>query len=89
MQIKVLVAEQAKQKAHREGRTINKNVIAEEAGIPWNTVDKYWENQIQRYDKDVLLALCKYFECEISDLLVIVADPDGMAVAQPFALATN
>lgn len=87
MQIKILVAEQAKQKAHREGRTINKNVIAEEAGLPWNTVDKYWENQAQRYDKDVLLALCNYFECELGDLLVTVDDPDWIAVSQPLALA--
>lgn len=81
MQIKILVAEQAKAKAHREGRTINKNVIAEESGLSWPTVDNYWENKVQRYDKDVLLALCNYFECELEDLLVMVSEDESEVAA--------
>lgn len=65
----IAIQEQAKLKAHRDGRSINRNVIAVETGISYSTILKYWDNDVKAIDVRVAETLCGYFECSITDLI--------------------
>lgn len=59
-------------KARREGRgRIPRTTVTAATGLALGTVDSYINNTVYRFDGDVLMRLCEYLECEISDLLVI------------------
>lgn len=65
------LAEQAAIKGRREGRTINQAIIAEDTGLAFNTVNAWWHNRVTRYDEVVIITLCRYIPCNVSDLLTI------------------
>ena len=65
---KILLAE----KETRENRRLTYRVVSEETGLSTNILTNYAKQRVQRYDADTLETLCKYFGCEIGDLLVIV-----------------
>lgn len=58
------------QKAQREKRTIALQEVGRETGLGWRTVSRWAKNRVHRFDDPVLTSLCKYFECEVGDLLV-------------------
>lgn len=68
------------QKAEREGRArITHEEVAEQTGIGLSTISRYANNRVEQYAEHVILALCKYLECEPGDLLVRVeveGEPD-------------
>ncbi len=64
--VKVLLAE----KEIRENRRITYRTMASETGLSTTTIVAYVNQRIVRYDASVLVALCKYFECQPGDLLV-------------------
>jgi len=64
-------------KERREGRYISQRTVAEETGLAKTTVDRYARNEVSRYDEDVILTLCNYLGCDVSDLLVIEEVPNG------------
>lgn len=68
----------AKRKAHREGRSITKYVIAKETGLAFNTVVAYWENTVQSVNIEVAQTLCSYLECSVSEL---ITEKEELAVA--------
>lgn len=55
-----------------EERGISKNKICKELDIPRANFNRYCRDEFQRIDANLILKLCLYLECEISDLLVIV-----------------
>lgn len=81
--------ELAKEKAHKEGRTINKHVVSSESGVPYPTVYKYWDNDTNLVHLETLAKLATYFGCEIEDLLELNGEADGIGVPQPFLLVTS
>lgn len=66
--LKVLIAE----KEIREHRKITYRQIAQETGIATSTLVAYAQRTVNRYDSQTLEALCEYFNCEISDILILV-----------------
>jgi len=56
-----------------EARGINQKQLAAATGLSPTTVSKLYRNQLDRFDKNTLLAICKYFECRsINELIEIV-----------------
>lgn len=52
-------------------RGISKNQICKDLNIPRGNFNKYCRDEFQRIDANLLLKLCKYFNCEIEDFLEI------------------
>lgn len=55
-----------------EERGISKNKICKELDIPRANFNRYCRDEFQRIDANLIVKLCLYLECEVSDLLVIV-----------------
>ena len=69
--IKILVAE----KELREGRKLTYRTIAQETGVSTSTLTAYITQKINRFDAQTLEALCKYFGCQIGDVLIYTDKP--------------
>lgn len=52
-------------------RGISKNQICKDLNIPRGNFNRYCRDEFQRIDANLLLKLCKYFDCRIEDLLEI------------------
>ncbi len=53
-------------------RGISKNKICKELDIPRPNFNRYCRDEFQRIDANLVVKLCDYFNCDISDLLVLV-----------------
>ena len=56
-------------KEQREGRRIRNKEIARAVGVNEHTVARWVENDVNMISVAVLEAFCKYFECDVGDLL--------------------
>lgn len=63
----VLIA-QHNQKPAR-GKRVSKRSLAENLGISRYTIYALAENKLDQYPRDVIEALCNFFECDVGDLL--------------------
>lgn len=61
------------EKQARENRPINGAIVAREVGLTRQAISKWIKGDISHFSSDTIIALCKYFECEIGDLLYIEA----------------
>lgn len=50
---------------------ISKNRICKDLNLPRGNFNRYCRDEFQRIDTNLLLKLCKYFNCDISKLLEI------------------
>lgn len=55
-----------------ERRGLNRYQVNKITGIPYQTLDRYFKNDVTRYDSDVLLKLCIALDCEINDLIEVI-----------------
>lgn len=69
-----------------EDRRIPHTEVARKTGIHVTTISR-WANQVGRFDSETIAAICVYFDCEISDLLVLHRNPKIGQRLQPAALA--
>lgn len=69
--LKLLVAE----REIRERRTLGIRTISAESGASRSTVERLLNNTIKRVPLDDLAALCRYFACDVGD--VIRMEEDG------------
>lgn len=53
-------------------RGISKNQICKDLDIPRGNFNRYCRDEFQRIDANLVVKLCDYFQCDISDLLVLV-----------------
>lgn len=53
-------------------RGISKNQICKDLDIPRGNFNRYCRDEFQRIDANLVVKLCDYFDCDISDLLVLV-----------------
>ena len=53
---------------------ISKNRICKDLDIPRGNFNRYCRDEFQRIDANLLLKLCRYFDCDLSDLIVIRND---------------
>lgn len=52
-------------------RDISRARLCKDLDLQRTNLNRYYRNQGQRLDADLIVSLCKYLECEISDLLEI------------------
>lgn len=50
-------------------RNISRYKIAKDTDIKYQIVDNYYKNKVTRYDSYILDKFCKYFNCDIRDLI--------------------
>ena len=55
-------------------RKISKNQICKDLDIPRGNFNRYCRDEFQRIDANLVVKLCDYFDCDISDLLVLEDD---------------
>mgnify|MGYP003294465714 FL=1 len=55
-------------------QSISKNQICKDLDIPRGNFNRYCRDEFQRIDANLVIKLCDYFDCDISDLLVLVND---------------
>lgn len=53
-------------------RGISKNQICRDLEIPRGNFNRYCRDEFQRIDANLVVKLCDYFQCDISDLLILV-----------------
>lgn len=69
----VLLAEKRKQ----ERRRIPLSEVAAMTGIAWRTLQAWDNNQVTRFDADILDRLCEYFEVQPGELLEYYSPPEA------------
>lgn len=57
------------QKETLEGRTLPYRTIAKESGVSASTISRLINNKIDRFEKEMLNSLCRYFGCSVGDIL--------------------
>lgn len=50
-------------------RKMTKTQLAKRTGLHHQIIDRYYNNSVTRYDKDVLAKLCFILDCSLSDIL--------------------
>lgn len=55
-----------------EEQGISKNQICKDLDLPRGNFNKYYRDDFQRIDANLIIKLCRYLSCDIKDLLVIV-----------------
>lgn len=59
------------EKGAKENRLINISDLARETGISRFTLHKWMKNELEQYRADTIESLCKYFRCDVGDLLYV------------------
>lgn len=65
-----------KRKELAEGRDITLLEVEDKTKISRKTLQAWRDNNIKRFDKDVLEKLCAYLDCDPCDLIVLVQGDD-------------
>ena len=48
---------------------ISRYELAKRTGIQYHIIDKYYKNQVKRYDGYVLELICQALDCDIADII--------------------
>ena len=48
---------------------ITRYEISKRTGIHFNTINKYYKNQVVRYDSYILDKICEALDCDICDII--------------------
>ena len=48
---------------------ITRYELAKRTGIRFHIIDRYYKNQVVRYDSDLLDRICTALDCDISDII--------------------
>ena len=59
-----------------EEKGISKTRICKDLDLQHGNLNKYCNDKFQRIDAKLIIKLCEYFQCEISDLLEIHSSND-------------
>lgn len=73
-------------KEQREGRRITNKEIAKATGVSMPTITRWMRNEVTKIDTPVLEAFCKYFDCDIADLLYLEPGSDGVSIKEPIQI---
>ncbi|WP_055076798.1 helix-turn-helix transcriptional regulator [Pseudanabaena sp. 'Roaring Creek'] len=55
---------------------VTQKTVAAETGLSPTTISKFYRDQIDRFDRNTVEILCKYFECTHLDELLQLCDED-------------
>lgn len=64
-------------KQMEENRAINASTVARETGLTRQAISKWVRGDVTEFREEIVQKLCKYFKCELGDLLYI--DWEGLA----------
>lgn len=53
---------------------ITRYELAKRTEVKFQTIDRYYKNQVIRYDSYILDRICDALECDLSDILVYKKD---------------
>ncbi len=56
-------------KSMMKKRNITKTQLAKRTGLHHQIIDRYYNNRIVRYDKDVLARICYILDCSLTDIM--------------------
>jgi putative transcriptional regulator len=48
---------------------ITRYELAKRTGVRFHIIDRYYKNQVVRYDSDLLDRICTALDCDISDII--------------------
>lgn len=65
------------EKQSKENRPISQAEVARETGLTRQSVSLWARGEITQFNSETIERLCKYFGCQIGDLLYIEEDPIG------------
>lgn len=65
------------EKQLRENRLITPSELARETGLSYPTVLSWVRSDLRRFDEVAIVAFCKYFDCDLGDLLVLEDEKVG------------
>ena len=54
-----------------KGKKISRAKLCKDLDLQRTNLNRYYRNQVQRMYIDLIVSLCKYLQCDISDLLEI------------------
>jgi hypothetical protein len=57
------------EKQMRENRIINAITVSRETGLSRPTIASWIKTTMTRYDEETIVIFCKYFDCDVCDLL--------------------
>jgi len=66
------------EKQIRENRLINASTVSRETGLSRPTISSWVKDDMKGFDKETIVILCKYFECDIGELLVLEHDESDL-----------
>ncbi len=52
-----------------DSHNITRYKLSKRTGISFQIIDRYYKNQLIRYDSDLLDRMCQALSCDISDLI--------------------
>ncbi len=52
-----------------DSRNITRYQLAKLTGIQYQIIDKYYKNNVRRYDSYILESICGALDCEIGDII--------------------
>lgn len=58
-----------------DSRNVSIRKVAQDIGYRFESVRSMYNNEMERYPRDLLAKLCVYFNVGISDLLALVDEP--------------
>lgn len=76
---KILLA----QKEAVEGRKYTYDDIRQITGVSPTTLSNYAQGTVTRFDEPTLVALCKFFDCELAELIEYPPDQSQQSTLPP------
>jgi len=58
-------------------KQINRNQLANRAGIRFEVADRFYNGNIERLDVDVLARVCFVLDCDVADVITFDKNNDG------------
>jgi DNA-binding Xre family transcriptional regulator len=54
-----------------DGETITQDKLADATGVSQGTISRWLRQHVDRFDAEIVVKFCDYFECGVGDLLYI------------------
>ena len=61
------------------GNRLTQRKLSVATGISRDAIGRLYKGEITRFDETTILALCKFFKCDVGDLLTIQYEPGELA----------
>ena len=66
-----------KLKEYLDGRGITRYALAKQTGLTYPLVDRYYKNQLYRYDAETLNRIITALDCDLTDILEVVENGEA------------